>query len=132
VVTVATTNWLEILDEALKDRPSRFDRVINIDAPDALQRRNYLNYLARSIPLPPQVIEHLVASTAGLTPAQIQEVVHSAVIESAVPPDSPDYWETVFSSLSVGASLSRAKGANGAIGFVPPPVCSAAARGACS
>ncbi len=127
VVTVATTNWLEILDEALKDRPSRFDRVISIEPPDAQQRRSYLNYLARKVPLPPDVIDRLVQSTAGMTPAQIQEVVHCAIIECVVPPDSPDYWETVFSSLAVGAS--RAKGGNGAIGFVPPLVSATAARG---
>ncbi len=118
VVTVATTNWLEILDEALKDRPSRFDRVINIDPPDADQRRNYLNYLARQLPLPPDIVEHLVERTAGLTPAQIQEVVHSAAIESPVPPESPNYWSTVFSASAVQMALRHVKRSNGGkVGF---------------
>lgn len=118
VVTVATTNWLEILDEALADRPSRFDRVISIDPPDAAQRRNYLTYLARQLPLPPDILEHLVESTAGLTPAQIQEVVHSAAIESPVPPDSPDYWSTVFSASAVQLALRHVRRSNGGkVGF---------------
>ena len=117
VVTIATTNWLEILDEALKDRPSRFDRVITIDPPDAEQRRNYLNYLARRIPLPTAVVEHLVQSTAGMTPAQIQEVVHCAAIESTVSPDAPDYWDTVFAAPAVEAALRNVKHGAGKVGF---------------
>jgi len=118
VVTIATTNWLEILDEALKDRPSRFDRIISIDPPDAEQRRNYLNYLARRIPLPDCIVEHLVESTAGMTPAQIQEVVHCAAIESAVSPDTAEYWDTVFSASSVELALRHVRRSNGGkVGF---------------
>ncbi len=117
VVTIATTNWLEILDEALKDRPSRFDRVINIDPPDAQQRRNYLNYLAHRIPLPASIVDHLVESTAGMTPAQIQEVVHCAAIESSVPPDAPDYWDTVFAAPAVEAALKNVRHGAGRVGF---------------
>ena len=118
VVTIATTNWLEILDEALKDRPSRFDRIISIDPPDAEQRRNYLNYLARRIPLPDCIVEHLVESTAGMTPAQIQEVVHCAAIESAVAPDTAEYWDTVFSASSVELALRHVRHSNGGkVGF---------------
>jgi len=118
VVTVATTNWLEILDEALKDRPSRFDRIIGIDPPDAEQRRHYLNYLSRRVPLPPDILEYMVQSTAGLTPAQIQEVVHCAAIESAIPPDAPEYWQTAFSLDSVQAALRHVKHNNGGkVGF---------------
>jgi cell division protease FtsH len=118
VVTIATTNWLEILDEALRDRPSRFDRVISIDPPDAEQRRHYLNYLARRIPLPEPIVEHLVTTTAGLTPAQIQEVVHCAAIESTIAPDAPRYWETVFCASSVELALRHVRRSNGGkVGF---------------
>ena len=118
VVTIATTNWLEILDEALKDRPSRFDRVISIDPPDASQRRNYLNYLARRIPLPQPIVEHLVESTGGMTPAQIQEVVHCAAIEAGVPPDDPEYWQRVFSLPAVEEALKHVRRSGGGkVGF---------------
>ncbi|MBN1856336.1 MAG: ATP-binding protein [Dehalococcoidia bacterium] len=117
VVIVATTNWLEILDEALKDRPSRFDRVIEIDPPDATQRRAYLDYLATKIPIPADIVEALVGSTAGLTPAQIQEVVHCAAIEALVPPDSPEYWKTVFTPSAVEKALKHVKRGNGRVGF---------------
>lgn len=118
VVTIATTNWLEILDEALKDRPSRFDRIISIDPPDAEQRRCYLNYLARKVPLPPNIIERLVEHTAGMTPAQIQEVVHCCAIESPIPPESPDYWATVFSASAVETALKSVRHNNGGkVGF---------------
>jgi len=118
VVTVATTNWLEILDEALKDRPSRFDRIINLDPPDAEQRRTYLEYLAARIPLPAEMVDRLVQSTAGMTPAQIQEVVHCAAIEAPVPPDSPDYWDIAFSPRAIEAALAQVKRGNGSVGFL--------------
>ena len=117
VVTVATTNWLDILDEALKDRPSRFDRIITIDPPDAEQRRAYLEYLADRIPLPAEMIDRLVDSTAGLTPAQIQEVVHCAAIEAPVPPGSPGYWDIAFSAHAIEIALSQVKRGNGTVGF---------------
>ena len=118
VVTVATTNWLEILDEALKDRPSRFDRIISIDPPDAEQRRHYLNYLSLRVPLPHDILEYMVESTAGMTPAQIQEVVHCAAIESAIPPDAPEYWRNAFSMASIRAALRHVKHTNaGKVGF---------------
>ena len=67
----ADHNWLEILDEALRDRPSWFDRIIEIDPPDAEQRRQYLEYLSGQVPLDENVVGLLVDKTAGLTPAQI-------------------------------------------------------------
>ena len=39
VVTLATTNYLENIDDALRDRPGRFDRIIQVPVPDADSRR---------------------------------------------------------------------------------------------
>jgi len=70
------------------------------------------------VPLPPDILEYMVQSTAGLTPAQIQEVVHCAAIESAIPPDAPEYWQTAFSLDSVQAALRHVKHNNGGkVGF---------------
>ncbi|MBN1152575.1 MAG: ATP-binding protein [Dehalococcoidia bacterium] len=105
VVTIATTNVLDILDEALKDRPSRFDRVIAFQPPDLEQRRAYIGYLARRIPVPPAAQEHLVRETEGLTPAQLQEVVHSIVIEAGHITGSPR-WTEVFSPEAIDAAVA--------------------------
>jgi cell division protease FtsH len=118
VVTIATTNWVEILDEALKDRPSRFDRIVYVNPPDTRERREFLQSLAKRIPLPTDLIEHLVERTTGLTPAQIQEVVHSAAIETAASPGEPGFWEKAFATSVMEEALAQMKGTSGGIGFV--------------
>ena len=117
VVTVATTNWLEILDEALKDRPSRFDRVIQMDMPDAEQRRGYLHYLATRLPLADDAIEFLVSKTAGLTPAQIQEVVHCAAIEADLSPNSNEFCSSAFTIAALDAALRNVRHEAEKVGF---------------
>ena len=52
-----------------------------------------------------------------MTPAQIQEVVHCAAIESTVSPDAPDYWATVFATSAVEAALKNVKRGAGKVGF---------------
>ena len=117
VVTVATTNWLDILDEALKDRPSRFDRIISVDPPNLKQRMELLEHLARRIPMPASTIQHLSSRSDGMTPAQIQEVVHAVVIESGIDPTAAPNWDTVFTPAAVDGALARVRRQNGRVGF---------------
>jgi len=81
VVTIASTNFLESIDDALRKRPSRFDRIIQLPLPSLEQRRGFVQYLARKIPMSSDVQEHMAYGTENLTPAQIQEVAYSLVIE---------------------------------------------------
>jgi cell division protease FtsH len=81
VVTVATTNYVEALDEALSQRPSRFDRIITMRPPGRELRREIVRNLCRRIPLEPAVQEHVVCMTEGYTPAQVQEVIYGLVIQ---------------------------------------------------
>ncbi|MBM3173483.1 MAG: ATP-binding protein [Chloroflexi bacterium] len=81
VVTVATTNFIEDIDDALKKRPSRFDRVIELSLPDLEQRRRYVELLSGRIPMDEDIRECLARKTEGMTPAQIQEAAQSLVIE---------------------------------------------------
>lgn len=39
---IATTNYPELIDKALIDRPSRFDRIYQIDLPNSLSRKKFL------------------------------------------------------------------------------------------
>ena len=81
VVTIATTNYAEALDDALSQRPSRFDRVITMLPPGKELRREIVRNLSRRIPLDPSVQDHVVSMTEGCTPAQVQEVVYGLVIQ---------------------------------------------------
>ena len=80
IVTVATTNHVESLDEALRTRPARFDRVVEIPAPSADLRAAHIDRLSGKIHLDREVKDHLVRKTEGLSPAQVQETMFGLVI----------------------------------------------------
>jgi cell division protease FtsH len=79
VVTVATTNCVEMLDKALSERPSRFDWICKIPRPNYQLRMEMLKYLSNRIPLSEDIIEYIANKTDGFTPAQVQEVPVSMV-----------------------------------------------------
>ncbi len=87
VVTIATTNYAEALDDALSQRPSRFDRIITMRPPGRELRREIVHNLCRRIPLDPAVQDHVVSMTEGYTPAQVQEVIYGLVIQHKSPYD---------------------------------------------
>lgn len=75
VLILATSNHPEELDEALTDRPSRFDRVWTIGNPDEVQRRRWLSrHFGEAFD------ERLVAWTDGFSLAQVKEVWVSAAL----------------------------------------------------
>lgn len=109
IVTVATTNCLETLDRALAQRPSRFDRVIRLSHPRLEQRREMVSRLCQRILLGETLQEYIAGKTGGCTPAQIQEVIHSLVIEKADEAPSAN----VFSEHDIDRVISRINGKNG-------------------
>jgi cell division protease FtsH len=80
IVTIATSNSLETLDKALRDRPSRFDRVFKITNPSREQRMEMIERMSEKIPLSEPVKEYIANATNGYTPAHLQEVLHVMVI----------------------------------------------------
>jgi AAA+ superfamily predicted ATPase len=117
VVTIATTNWLDILDAALKDRPYRFDRVVAFEPPGYEERLAYIDYLAQRILVPAQMRERLAKQSEGLTPAQIQEAVHGVVIEAGIGKNESPDWEAIFSPDSVDVAVVKVRRRTGRIGF---------------
>jgi len=117
VVTVATTNWLEILDEALRQRPSRFDRIIKLSLPSVEQRMDLIESLSQAIPMDEHVKDYLARRTEHYTPAQVQEVVYSLVIDHK---DSIRCDELGYCKFDIGEvdnALSKINGRNRQLGF---------------
>jgi len=81
IVTVATTNCPETLDKALSERPSRFDRVIKLSRPSIEQRIELVRRLCEKIPLDGGTQEYIAGKTENCTPAQLQEIIYSLVIQ---------------------------------------------------
>jgi cell division protease FtsH len=83
VVVVAATNRLDILDKALL-RPGRFGRQVPVDLPSRDGRESILHVHAAGKPLASDVdFELLADSTAGLSGADLAEVVNEGAILAA-------------------------------------------------
>jgi AAA+ superfamily predicted ATPase len=75
VVVIATTNDIESIEPALKDRPSRFDRVLELKPPDLNGRRELLKRLLLNGNAMDETIEKVAQKIDGFNGAQINELV---------------------------------------------------------
>ncbi len=83
IVVLAATNRPDILDSALK-RPGRFDRQINILAPDVKGRIKILEVHGKKVALHPEVdFETLAKATPGFTGAELANLVNEAALMAA-------------------------------------------------
>jgi len=82
IVTIATTNRLEIVEKALRNRPGRFDRVINFEEMDETSRRLMLSDLLADVEIAPADLAHLVTASSGCTGAQLQELVNTVFLHA--------------------------------------------------
>jgi len=120
VVTVATTNWLEILDEALRQRPSRFDRITKLSLPSVEQRMDLIESLSQAIPMDENVKDYLAKRTEHYTPAQVQEVVYSLVIDHKHSARCDELGYCQFNIEEVDDALSKVNGNSRPLGFTMP------------
>ncbi len=83
VILIAATNRPEVLDPALR-RPGRFDRQVVVDRPDRSGRAQILTVHANNVKLGEDVdLELLAARTAGLTGADLANLVNEAALMAA-------------------------------------------------
>jgi len=95
VITIAATNRVDILDQALL-RPGRFDRKITVDLPDFKGRARILGVHARGKPLEPDVdLEAIARRTPGFSGAQLENLMNEAAIASARKGKSTVGWEQI-------------------------------------
>lgn len=80
IVVLAATNRPDILDSALK-RPGRFDRQINLLAPDVKGRMKILEVHGQKVELHPEVnFEVLAQATPGFTGAELANLINEAAL----------------------------------------------------
>ena len=112
IVTVATTNCLQVLDKAVGQRPSRFDRVIELSRPSPEQRKHLISSLCQRIPIDEDVQAYIARKTESYTPAQLQEVIYSLVIGYTQGNHSDEPGCLRFSAQEVDSAISRISGRN--------------------
>ncbi|MCL2543501.1 MAG: ATP-dependent zinc metalloprotease FtsH [Nocardioidaceae bacterium] len=83
VILIAATNRPDVLDPALL-RPGRFDRQIQVDAPDLAGRHQILKVHARGKPLASDVdLENVGRRTPGFSGADLANVLNEAALLTA-------------------------------------------------
>ena len=80
VITIATTNQIDGMEGALKNRPGRFDRVIEVPLPDAKGRLAMLKHYCKEYGQDNLNFEAILKVTEQFTGAHIKELVSTAVI----------------------------------------------------
>jgi hypothetical protein len=80
IVTIATTNRLDVIEKALRNRPGRFDRIVEIGAMDEMCRREMLARVLSRAEIDAGDMAHLVSTTEGYTGAQIAELANTVYI----------------------------------------------------
>ncbi|HJU34028.1 MAG TPA: CDC48 family AAA ATPase [Nitrososphaera sp.] len=82
VVVIGATNRPDIIDEALL-RPGRFDRILEVPAPDNDSRKQIFRIHTKKKPLEPDVnLDKLVEMTEGMTGADIAALVNAAAMSA--------------------------------------------------
>jgi len=81
-VYVATTNYPELLDKRLYNRPGRFDRVVRVKLPSASIREQYLKF--KGVPLVVNNV-NLVEESHGLSLGHLRELVAAVFIHKEDP-----------------------------------------------
>ena len=99
VITLAATNRLDILDEALL-RPGRFDRKVAVDLPEVSGRTRILSVHSRGKPLEPDVdLEAISRRTPGFSGAELENLMNEAALSAARAGKSTIGWEEVDGAL---------------------------------
>jgi len=80
LITIATTNRLEVVEPALRSRPGRFDRIVEFGPMDSDCRRRMLRRKLRHADISDEGIERLVKATDDYTGAQLEELSNSIYI----------------------------------------------------
>jgi len=100
LLMIATTNHLERLDGAIKNRPSRFDRKYLFDDPDEHERRLYCSYWQDKLksndraPFPDKLADEIAKMTDGFSFAYLKEAFVSTLIHMAGDSDA-NFEETL-------------------------------------
>jgi SpoVK/Ycf46/Vps4 family AAA+-type ATPase len=80
VVYIGTTNYPELLEERISNRPSRFDRRYKIGLPSGKVRKSYISQKLKKDDLEKINIKEWVDKTKGFSLAAIKELIVSVII----------------------------------------------------
>ncbi len=118
IVTVATTNRPEAIEEAIRNRPGRFDRVITIPSPDPASARGLLARRLAGHALAAPDLDWLAAAAAGRTGAELEELANTALLLALERARGEVDGGLKLDREVLAAALAAAPGGSKAVGFV--------------
>lgn len=89
VTFLLTTNRVDMLEEALVERPGRVDLAIEIPLPDLGERTRLLELYRRGVAFSDDALASAAERTQGMTAAFAKELIRRAVLEAAVLDETP-------------------------------------------
>lgn len=104
LVTIATTNHIEYLEERYTNRPSRFDRVVEFPLPNAESRKMFIEKTVLPEDLEKIDIDDWVAKTEGMTIDHINELI---LLHFVFGHPEDDAFETMFKMTKTRGALKN-------------------------
>jgi len=82
IIVIATTNKADKVEDALKNRPGRFDRILDLPKPNTEGRLKMLTLYLSKYNVEKLNLEKVSKETTGYTGAHVKELVNTAMIEA--------------------------------------------------
>lgn len=109
LVTIATTNHIEYLEERYTNRPSRFDRVVEFPLPNAASRKMFIEKTVLPEDLKNINIDDWVEKTEGFTIDHINELI---LLHFVFGHSEEESFETIYSMTKTKGRLRNKASVN--------------------
>lgn len=118
LLAIATTNRLEVIEEALRNRPGRFDEVVELGLPGAGVREQMLRHFFRGCRLAPHDLAWLNDRLDEASGAEIERLAQEAIALAALEePESESPPEVRRAHLESALEPREGPGARRTMGF---------------
>ena len=116
VIFILTTNSIDRVEEAIKDRPGRISQCVYFGQPDAGLRERYLKSLLVPYHSEAVSLELVIAETEGASQAFLKELIYRAVQIASDGSISPDDGKVVIRDAHLNEALSQIRKNSGKSG----------------
>ena len=97
-ITIATTNRLDSIEEALRNRPGRFDRIVEINELEESLRERMLTDRLQNFKCSSKIIEYMVIKTEKWNGSEIQEFINTLNLEY-IDDENVEITESIVDSM---------------------------------
>lgn len=123
VIVIATTNKVKEVEDALRNRPGRFDRVLEIPKPNLVCRTRMLELFTKDLILDPAVDLKIVARACkDYTGAHVKELVNTAIMDAIDERSVDDNDKVILKQVHFENNVTKVKSKKiTPVGFGTPP-----------